>query len=98
MKKYNIIRTNQFDNSLRDLIQYIKTESPIIASRFLEGVFEAVDEIAIFPEKAVEIGLDIRLKLFKGYWIPYHISGTDIFILDILHPRQDTKAEKYRFH
>lgn len=98
MQKYNLIRTNQFNDSLRNLISYIKEESPINASRFLEGVFEAVDEITVFPHKAVEIGPDIRLKLFKGYWIPYHIAGTNIYLLDILHPRQDTKAEKYRFH
>jgi plasmid stabilization system protein ParE len=98
MKKYNLIRTNQFDESLRNIIAYIKSDSPINASRFLEGVFDAIDDIVFFPEKAAEIGPNIRVKLYKGYWLPYFINGDDIFLLDILHPRQDSKAQKYRIH
>ena len=96
MKKFNPIRTRQFDENLRAVIAYIKAESPQNASAFLEGVLQAVDNIALFPSKAVEVGPNIRVKYFKGYWLPYHIRGDDIFILDILHPRQDTAARKYR--
>ncbi len=98
MKIYNLIRTSQFDEGLNELISYIKAESPINASRFLEGVIEAVEDIANFPYKAVEIGPDIRVKFYKGYWVPYYIKDSDIFILDILHPRQDTRARKYRLN
>lgn len=97
MKSYTLIRTNQFDESFRVLIAYIKSENPVNASLFLEGVFEAVEDIAHFPEKGEEIGPNICLKLYKGYWMPYHIDGSNIYILDILHPRQDTRAEIYRF-
>ncbi len=97
MKTYTLIRTNQFDENLRALISYIKSENPVNASVFLEGVFEAIDAIALFPEKGMEIGPRIRLKLYKGYWVPYHIDGLNIYILDILHPRQNTKARTYCF-
>lgn len=96
MKTYRLVRTDQFDESLRELIAYIKQDSPVNASMFLDGVIDAIEHITPFPEKAFQVSPGVRVKFFKGFWIPYHIDGNTIYILDILHPRHDTKARRYR--
>ena len=93
---YRIIRTDRFDTSLREFITYIADFSEGNAVAFADGVITAVENITAFPEKAVRIAPNVRVALYKGYWIPYKIDGEVIFVLDVLNPRQDSKARLYR--
>ena len=93
---YRIIRTDQFDVSLRELVDYIADFSTDNAAIFADGVIGTVENIATFPEKAVMIAPNVRVAFYKGYWIPYKIDGESILVLDVLNPRQDSKARLYR--
>lgn len=95
MTKFNLVRTDLFDDSLVAIIQYIARDNATSASQFLESTLKAIETIPFFPEKAKKISEGIHVKIHKGYWIPYCIDGDTIYLLDILHPRQDSKAKIY---
>ena len=98
MQDYDVVLTSQFYESLQGLVSYIRDDckSPRNAEVFKSGVIQTLENLAIFPERSVLVSEDVRVHIFKGYWLPYKIDGETVYVLDIVDPRQDTKAQKYR--
>ncbi|MCL4471309.1 MAG: type II toxin-antitoxin system RelE/ParE family toxin [Sulfuricella sp.] len=76
--------------ALRD---YIANDSPSRAERFIQRLFEHVDNLEAFPElgrKAPETDTpNIRELVFQGYRIIYRISPYRVDILTVLHGSRD---------
>jgi addiction module RelE/StbE family toxin len=76
--------------ALRD---YIASDSPRHAQRFIRRIFEHVERLAAYPElgrRVPEAGRnDIRELVYQGYRIIYRVSQTKVDILTVLHGSRD---------
>lgn len=81
--------------SIRD---YIKKDSEYYASRFVERIIEAVENLKRFPEigrivpEAEEE--NIRELLFYNYRIMYRLETERILILTIIHGARDLSRKR----
>lgn len=90
-KRYRVIVTATAKNSLKDIVDYIKPDSPLAANkvkRTLIALMESLDEM---PERFSkeeylrEKSGDYRSVTKWRYKIIYRIDESDVIVLNILH-------------
>ena len=99
--KYSIIRTDRFDDQLRDLLFYIAEDSGDvdIALNYLDKIETAVNRLADFPDSGSIPRYSIlkkqgyRVLIVEQHLIFYKInnSTSEIIIYAIFDSRQDYK-------
>ena len=96
--KYNIYYLPAAEKDLREIIEYIRIDSPTYAIKFLEQVDEAISRLEEFPFMGVK-PKDNRLQYFSyrmliigNYLVFYVIKDNTIEIRRILHGKR-----KYNF-
>lgn len=82
--------TQEAEDWLRDIHDYIALDNPSTATRVVEDIYEKAQTLAAFPEvgykyRSEDAG-DIRILLYGHYRIAYLIRGDDyIDILGVFH-------------
>ncbi|MBI4722421.1 MAG: type II toxin-antitoxin system RelE/ParE family toxin [Candidatus Stahlbacteria bacterium] len=94
----NIEWTEPAVSDLESIKDYIARDSVPYASRFVEKVIEAVENIKGFPEigrKIPEIDKEnIRELLVHNYRIIYRVETERILILSVIHTSRDLSSKK----
>ncbi|MBW1998967.1 MAG: type II toxin-antitoxin system RelE/ParE family toxin [Deltaproteobacteria bacterium] len=86
--------TQEAENWLKEIHDYIAQDSPSAAARVISGIYERVQLLRSFPElghkyKSEPEG-DIRILLYGHYRIAYIIKGKEtIEVLAVLHGAMD---------
>ena len=79
--------------SLQAIYDYIATDSPFYAIRFIDRLTSIAEKIPDFPEKGRIVPetdkYDIREILFQGYRIIYRFDNNEIVILAVVHGSRD---------
>ena len=75
-----------------EIANYIATENPIAAEKWVDAVFARVDKLTLFPESG-RVVPEIKIPLFReliygNYRIIYRIEENRISILTIRHVKQ----------
>ncbi len=87
-------------DDLVGILDYIGVElaSPQAAARIVRAIAERIDLLSGHPyigrelPETVEVGFPCRHFAIENYRVFYRLVGTDIFILRILHSRQNHMA------
>ncbi|MGX7703774.1 type II toxin-antitoxin system RelE/ParE family toxin [Methylobacterium sp. Gmos1] len=77
---------------LRDVGDYIATDSPVRARRFVAALKERCLSLAFHPfrgKPAPEIGLDVRMLVAGNYLILYRVQTEIVMIDRIIHGARD---------
>jgi len=102
-KKVNVIWDNEAVKSLKEIISFIKKDSPQSAKKVKKEILALAKTLIKFPEKYSKelyyISNDgsIRYVPIYSYKIIYQITSTEIIILDIFHTsRNPEEISKYK--
>jgi len=98
---YSIVFTQSARDEARSAAQYITDEgSPAAANAWLDGLVEAVNSLSEHPhrcgyarENAAHQEAELRQLLFKSHRVIYTVVESDVFVLHVLHQRQDELDE-----
>jgi plasmid stabilization system protein ParE len=78
---------------LRRIHEFLEPVSPVAAARSVRTVLGRVQRIPLQPRLGERVaGFDareVRRVLIQGYEVRYEVAGSDIYILRILHTRED---------
>ena len=78
---------------LREIREYIATDSPAAAARMIAAIFEASSQLGRFPESGRPAGdwngRPYRELIEPPYRILYEIQRQTVFILAVIHGRRD---------
>jgi len=93
-----IVWTMEAERWLEDIYDYISQDNPVAASRVIDGIFEKVQILTVFPGIGYRYRSDpegdIRILLYGHYRIAYLIKGKErIDILGVFHGALD--IQKY---
>jgi plasmid stabilization system protein ParE len=92
-RRRRVIWTETAVHSLHSCIAFTARESVDNAHRLLERVLGAADSLAFFGERGAPVAEygepDVRQLLVNPFRLLYRASESDVFILGILHQRQD---------
>ncbi len=87
-----IIWSPRSKSQLIEFAEYIASDKPEAAHRWLENVFKEVEKLKVFPKsgrKVPELNQDkIREIIFGNYRIIYKIEVEEIIIVSVRHGRQ----------
>jgi plasmid stabilization system protein ParE len=95
--RYRINYSPEFLNDLFEIGDYIESQyqNPHAADRITEGIVDATDILAEYPETGGRIflpgGLDsgYRFVIFQGYLAVYRIQPGEVFVARAVHEKQD---------
>ncbi len=85
----------QFQNSLKSIIDFIRSKSVQNSERFKKEIVELIYKISQYPESyAVQHKIltkhEYRYAIFKtSYHVYFRITGQTIMIMDIFHVKQN---------
>lgn len=83
--------------SIRD---YIRRDSEYYATRFVERIIEAVENLEKFPEIGRNVpeaeNENIREILFYNYRIMYRVETERILILTVIHGARDLSQKRHK--
>jgi len=83
---------------LQSIQEYIRKDSELYASLFVEKILEAVDNLSVLPYRGRVVPetkkKNIREIIFQAYRIIYFIDRERILILAILHCSRDLRRKK----
>ena len=84
---YQIETSEDFDNSLFNIIYNMQCVFPHSAQKFYTEVIEKIKLIQLFPKMypLFKINPEIRKSKIKNYILIYEIINNKIYILDIIH-------------
>jgi toxin ParE1/3/4 len=90
--------TNEAEQWLKDIYDYIAQDSPSSAEKVVAGIYRRAQILATFPEVGYKYGLEqgggVRILLYGHYRIAYLVRGDEyIDILGVFHGALD--IEKY---
>ena len=79
---------------LREIRDYIATDSPAAAAKMIAAIFEAAERLRRFPESGrpageLSSGCPYREMIEPPYRVLYEIQGETVFILVVIHGRRD---------
>ena len=97
MRKYEINLTESAQHSYRKILEYFMLQDIEYALSFKIEFTLKLSSLATMPERGIFMKFWCRGLLFSGFYIIYKIyekSGV-IFIVDIIDPRQHSKASDY---
>lgn len=95
---YEIIWANVAENDLREIIEYIATESPESALKILKKIKQKTSSLYTLPERGRIVpelqdqGILLYRELIIHPWrIIYRISETKVYVLSVLDARQNVE-------
>jgi len=95
--RYRINYSPEFLNDLFEIGDYIESQyqNPQAADHITDGIVDATDILAEYPETGARIflpgGLDsgYRFVIFQGYLAVYRIQPGEVFVARAVHEKQD---------
>ena len=82
-----IIFSNNFQNALQEIYNYISTESNERAFSFCDELYNEISKLTFMPKRCRKSKLfddeNVRDLIFKGYVVPFKITDESIRILYI---------------
>lgn len=85
-------------SDLENIRDYIRRDSEYYATRFIERIVEAVENLKKFPEMGRGVPEaeqeNIRELLFYNYRIMYRVETKRILILTVIHGARDLSQKK----
>lgn len=95
--RYEIHYSPEFLNDLFEIGDYIESQfrDPDAADRITNGIVDATDVLAAYPETGARIflpgGLDsgYRFVVFRGYLAVYRIQPGGVYVARAVHEKQD---------
>ena len=100
MKHYPVIISNQAKQSLKEIVSYIKKDSPQAAEYVKNALIALMRSLGTAPEKySKEFLLEDTGKNYRSvtqwrYKIIYLYTGKKVLVLDIIHTSMDPKEIK----
>ncbi|MBN2826204.1 MAG: type II toxin-antitoxin system RelE/ParE family toxin [Campylobacterales bacterium] len=83
-----ILKSDGFNKEIKEILQFIATDSPTNAKRFKDTLFVKINELAFMPYKFRQSiyfdDANIRDMIFKGYVISYKIQADTITLIGII--------------
>ena len=97
MKKYSVHISEQAHESLRQIVKHkIEYTDELTAKRFSDGFYSDTESLASLPYRGFNLSEQYKAKIYNNHLIVYQILEPDeVRILDLIDPRQHTKAKKY---
>lgn len=78
------------------LAAYIADQNPTAASRLIDEIYDAINELAVSadacPERELVPDKPYRYCLVKPYHIIFEIVGEEVHVLRVAHTRRDLPA------
>ena len=97
-KKFNVEWAAVAEIDLRQIIDYIATDSPADALKILKKIRQKASSLHAFPERGRIVpelqnqGIHIYRELIVAPWrIVYRMSDTTIFVLSVIDSRQNVE-------
>ena len=85
-------------SDLESIKDYIAKDSEYYATRFVEKIMQAVENLEKFPEVGRKVPeaeeVNIRELLFHNYRILYRVERERILILSVIHRSRDLSHKK----
>ena len=107
-QKYDIIWAGVAENDLKEIVEYIATESPADALRTLKKIKQKASSLYTLPERGRIVpelqdqGILLYRELIVPPWrIIYRISKINVYVLSVLDARQnveDILLERLIYH
>lgn len=97
MKRFPVIISNQAKQSLNEIFDYIKEDSPQAAQHVKTTLIALIRSLGTAPEKySKEFLLENKRKNYRSvtqwrYKIIYLFTGKKVLVLDIIHTSMDPK-------
>jgi toxin ParE1/3/4 len=96
-RRHEVVLTRGAENDLESIYDYIaQADGPINASHVLDGLLEACESLAHFPERGsypkelLELGnKEFRQTAFKPYRVIYRVADAQVIIYLIVDGRRD---------
>jgi len=97
-RKYEVIWAGIAENDLREIIEYIATDSPTDALKILREIKQKVSTLYTLPERG-RIVLELQdqaILIYRELIVPpwriiYRISEKKIYVLSVLDARQNVE-------
>ena len=92
--KYQVSFTEQAEAEADQAFQWISQDSPASAVSWFNGLVDAIESLASFPERcplapeSEEVQREIRQLLYGKFRILYFIHAKGVFVLHIRHGAQ----------
>lgn len=99
--EYNLEISDQFYNSLDEILRYLLDFSPKVHNSFKKDISPCIDKIFVHPLafsilRTVNTKRQYRHIIFKkNYQIIYFVNENNILLCDILHVKRNPKILKY---
>ena len=97
-RKYDIIWAGVAENDLKEIVEYIATESPADALRTLKKIKQKASSLYTLPERGRIVpelqdqGILLYRELIVPPWrIIYRISEMKVYVLSVLDARQNVE-------
>ena len=97
MRKYNVIFTDEADDDLTSIAQYISLDNPYKALAFISEIQSTTTQtLSFFPQKYAEYK-SCRIFPYRSYLVIYDIdeSINTVHVLSVTHSAEYTKYSKY---
>ena len=97
MKQYSVHIAEQAHESLRQIVRHkIEYGDEQTAKRFADGFYSDTESLTTLPSRGFNLTKQYKAKIYKNHLIVYQIiEPNEVRILDLIDPRQHTKAKKY---
>ena len=107
-KKFDVIWAQVAENDLKEIIEYIATDSPAQALKTLQKIKQQASRLYTLPERGRIVpelqdqGILLYRELIVPPWrIMYRVSEMNVYILSVLDARQnveDILLHRFMFH
>lgn len=100
MKQFPVVISNQAKQSLKEIVAYIKEDSPQAATYVRDTLISLIKSLGVAPEKySREFFLENKGKNYRSvtqwrYKIIYLFTGKKVLVLDVIHTSMDPKEIK----
>jgi toxin ParE1/3/4 len=92
----NLRWTRRALQHIRGIRDYLAADSPEAAARTISAIFQKSEQLRSFPESGRVVGewarRPYRELVVGSYHLIYEIQGSTVFLLGVLHGRQDVAA------
>lgn len=100
--KYRVIIQPAVDHNIEAVYDYLWTDAPLYAERWLTGIYEAIFSLDQMPRRCTQAadaeswGIEIRQLLYGSHRILFTISGPEVHVLYLQHMRQQRLGKQER--
>ena len=100
MKTYQIVISNQAKGSLKNIVKYIKKDSPTAAEYVRNALFALMENLKTSPQKfpleplLASLSKEYHSVVKWHYKIIYRVTTTEVIILDVIHTSRNPDTIK----